>query len=103
MSTHQSSEPSVSLGPDMTIVEAADTHRQLISDLEKLSLDPRLDLSAVTEFDSSGVQLLLALRASLGAKGQTLQLHRPSAAVTAALKTFGLQEQFPLCETTGVH
>ncbi len=50
----------------------------------------RLDLSAVHDFDSSGVQLLLATRRSLAARGSALQLVAPTAAVHDALRLFGL-------------
>jgi ABC-type transporter Mla MlaB component len=48
-------------------------------------------MSAVTEIDSAGVQLLLALRASLAARGQALSLQAPGGMVLDALRTLGLQ------------
>jgi anti-sigma B factor antagonist len=59
-----------------------------------------LDMSAVTEIDSAGVQLLLALRASLAARGQALRLHAPGGMVLEALRTLGLQASFMPQETT---
>ena len=93
----------LALGPDMTIVQAAEHHANLTQALAALQDDPRLDLSGVIEFDSSGVQLLLSLRASLAASGQTLQLLEPSAVVCDALSVFGLLEQFPLADDAQVH
>ncbi|MBL8327458.1 MAG: STAS domain-containing protein [Rubrivivax sp.] len=91
------------LGPEVTIAQAAENHSQLLAALPALAAYPRLELSAVTDFDSSGVQLLLALRSSLAEKGQTLHLVSPSAAVLDALGTFGLREQFPAVEGTTPH
>lgn len=50
----------------------------------------RLDLSAVGECDSAGLQLLLAARATLSQRGQSLALMNPSAAVRAVLASYGL-------------
>ncbi|MCE2657518.1 MAG: STAS domain-containing protein [Rubrivivax sp.] len=84
------------MGPELTIAQAADSRAQLLSAMPDLVRDARLDMADVTEFDSSGIQLLLALRNSLAAQGQTLYLMRPSAVVRDALATFGLTEQFPI-------
>jgi anti-anti-sigma regulatory factor len=43
--------------------------------------------------DSSGVQLVLALRSSLAAREQSLSLLNPSGAVCAALAAYGLKEE----------
>jgi anti-anti-sigma factor len=83
-------------GPDLTIVQAAEVRARLLEQLPLLAEDPRLDLRSVTEFDSSGLQLLVALRHSLAAQGHTLQLLAPSAIVRDALDTVGLTEQFPV-------
>jgi anti-anti-sigma regulatory factor len=91
------------IGPDVTVAYAADTHGQLMAALPAMVGNPRLDLSAVTDFDSSGVQLLMALRASLADKGQTLQLVAPSAVVRNALDTFGLLAQFSIAPAEPNH
>lgn len=83
------------MGPEVTIGQAAENHAQLMAALPALAAYPRLELSSVTDFDSSGVQLLLALRTSLAEKGQTLHLVAPSAVVQEALEVFGLRDQFP--------
>jgi anti-sigma B factor antagonist len=82
------------MGPEMTIAQSADNHSQLMAALPAIIAYPRLELSTVTDFDSSGIQLLVALRASLAEKGQTLHLVAPSDVVLDALKVFGLLEQF---------
>ena len=91
------------IGPEMTIAQAADNHGQLMAALTVLAGFPRLEMSAVTDFDSSGVQLLMALRASLAEKGQTLHLVAPSAVVRDALETFGLLSQFPCVPAEPTH
>ncbi len=93
------------LGPELTIPHAAVLREQLLlalaladapgGDGGTTGARPSaeglvLDLSGVSDCDSSGVQLLLATRASLAQRGQTLQLRSPSAAVREALATFGL-------------
>jgi anti-anti-sigma factor len=89
------SEPAAwSAPPEFNIVNAAQIHAQLSESLPALSACPRVDLSEVAEFDSSGVQILLALRASLAAEGQTLTLQGASPVVRDALKTFGLDDHF---------
>jgi anti-anti-sigma factor len=92
--------PAWALGPELTIAQAADSREQLLEALPDLVRDARLDMAGVTEFDSSGIQLLLALRSSLAAQGQTLHLMQPSAVVRDALATFGLTEQFPVGVTS---
>lgn len=82
------------LGPDMTIVQASQNHQLLLQSMELLAADPRVDLSGVTECDSSGVQLLVALRSSLAERGQALQVHGMPAVVRDALDVYGLLPLF---------
>ncbi len=86
--------PPLQLGSDLTIAYAALAREQLIDALSAETGDLLLDLSAVTEFDSSAIQLLLATERHLRAQGQALRLWRGSAAVNDALRTFGLAERF---------
>ena len=53
--------------------------------------DLTLDLSEVTDFDSAGVQLLLAARRSLVERGQRLHVAAASQVVRDGLQVFGLQ------------
>ena len=103
MSGRAPTEPAYALGADLTIAQAAEHHAQLLLALPSLLGDPRVDASGVTECDSSGIQLLLALRSSLADSGQTLRLVEPSTVVRDALSVFGLLEQFPVEASTGVH
>ncbi len=81
------------LGPDWTIPQAAELHQQLLAHLSSDFEAVQLDLAQVDSIDSSGVQLLLALRASLAAREQSLSLLNPSSAVRAALAVYGLDEE----------
>lgn len=84
------SHPALPLGPEVTIPFATATREQLLEALRGTSGDLTVDLSGVTDFDSSGVQLLLSARRSLLERGHALHLHSPSACVRDALATFGL-------------
>jgi anti-sigma B factor antagonist len=83
----------LALGPDLTIAQAA-VHRQQLLELWPPQGDVALDLAGVTDFDSSGVQLLLACARSLGERGDQLQLQTPSAVVRDALQVLGLSAHF---------
>lgn len=80
--------------PEMTIVQAAGYRMSWLETLAASAAADgtalRLDLGGVTDFDSSGVQLLVALRRSLADQGRGLVVTRASAAVSDALATFGL-------------
>ncbi len=87
------SEP-LQLGDDWTIPMASELHGQLLAALiagAEHGEAPRLDLSNVQGMDSSGVQLLLALRRSLQDRGQELHLVAASPAVREALDTYRLR------------
>lgn len=55
-----------------------------------------LDLSAVSEFDTAGLQLLLLARRSAEQRGSRLHLVNPSPAVCEALTAAGLADAFEL-------
>jgi len=79
------------LGNDLTIAAAAACRAQLAAALAAQAGDLTLDLSGVSEFDSSGLQLLLAARRSLAARGAALRIVAASATVRAALAVLGLE------------
>ncbi len=85
-------QAAISLGPELTIAFAAATQVQLAAALPASGGRLDVDLSGVAEFDSAGVQLLLALRHAAGARGTTLQLKGASPVVRDALAVFGLAE-----------
>jgi anti-sigma B factor antagonist len=95
MGTDSTPAPPLALGPELTIAYAAAARDTLVSALQTGHGDLALDLAGVTDFDSSGVQLLLAARRSLAERGDMLQLLAPSATVQDALATFGLHDLLP--------
>jgi len=82
----------LALGPEMTIAYAADLRETLLGAATAADGDLLLDLTGVSDFDSSGVQLLLSARLSLQARGHGLRLVACSAAVRDALRTFGMND-----------
>ena len=73
-----------------TIAFAA-TWRETLADAVNAGGNLTLDLGEVTDFDSAGVQLLLAARRSLAERGQRLQVATASPVVRDGLQVFGLQ------------
>ena len=90
-----STPPCLALGPEMTIAFAATTRDTLAAALQAHPGDLALDLAGVTDFDSSGVQLLLATHRSLAERGDMLQVVAASLTVNDALATFGLLDLLP--------
>lgn len=91
------------LPPEMTIYAAADLRTTFQAWVQKSSkarkgkraqaaLDSPLvvDASAVTEIDSAGLQLLIALSRSVAASSRRLELDQPSQALQTACATLGL-------------
>lgn len=78
---------------DWTIAEAAERQQQLLKVLEAQFEDLAVDASAIASIDSAGLQLLLALRASLRARGLSLWLLQPSPALLSACSIYGLQAE----------
>ena len=54
-----------------------------------------IDLSRVSNVDTAGVQLLLALRNETPGQGMNIEFRGQSAALTLALASLGLQGQLP--------
>lgn len=90
MDSHPPAPAQAALGPDLTIAQAAACRDALVDALCSGSGDLELDLSAVTDIDSAGLQLLLATRRSVRERGATLHLRNVSATVLDALAVFGL-------------
>lgn len=78
---------------DLTIAAAAEQAARLRQALPD-GADLTLDLAAVGDCDSAGVQLLLALRRSLAQRGRRLHLAGLAESVDDALRTFGLHALF---------
>jgi anti-anti-sigma factor len=78
---------------ELTIVRAAALHAELLPLLEREpSLD--IDLSAVSEIDSAGLQLLLLAKRSTLAQGKELRLLGHSPVVLELLQLFNLSDYF---------
>lgn len=92
------------LDPELNIVGASAQRERLLAWLAQTHPDTsadapealHLDLSRVDSFDSAGVQLLLATRHSLAARGQVLRLTGVSQQVGASLATLGLGPLLPV-------
>lgn len=80
---------------EMTIYRAAELREALFAPLAQPAAGTfEVDLAGVTEIDTSGIQLLLALKRRALALGRELRLLQPSAAVTEALGVLGLAGAF---------
>jgi anti-sigma B factor antagonist len=79
--------------PVELVVHQAESIRQAL--LERLA-NPAplgaLDFSQVTMLDSAGIQLLLALRRSLVARGESWRVASASDAVNDVLRVYGMME-----------
>ncbi|MDC8785964.1 STAS domain-containing protein [Roseateles koreensis] len=78
------------LGGELTVTAAAETQLRWLEQLATLRGPLALDLSAVEDIDSAGLQLLVALRHSVGALGYGLTLEAISPTVQSALDCYGL-------------
>lgn len=76
---------SVRLEGEVTIYSATEVSARLFSTLTKYKA-VLLDLSAVSELDTAGLQLLLAARRFSGEAGRTLKLRSPSPVVEDVLQ-----------------
>lgn len=81
----------LSLGGDLTIVRAAELRETLLARLAEAPPVLALDLGNVSEFDSAGVQLLLATRRALADAGARLAIVAASPTVRASLALFNLE------------
>lgn len=79
------------LDGELTIYTAAERRAGLLAWLD--AGGSVLDLSQVTDCDTAGVQLLVATRHTLEARGRSLSLRAASAAVRDALAAYGLDAQ----------
>lgn len=90
----------LTLDAEVTIPFAAATREQLLEALRSCQGDLTLDLSGVTDFDSSGVQLLLSTHRSLQEAGHALLLQAPTACVRDALQTLGLSHTWTIANSS---
>jgi len=78
---------------DMTIYAAANNHRELVKHYNNFKRF-EIDLSAVEEIDSSGIQLLLALKYSAEKDGKHLTLSAASNPVVEVMDVLNIKDQF---------
>ncbi len=74
---------------EMTIYTAADWKKQLLAFFAQRG-ELEIDLSAVEEIDSSGLQLLLMVKKEAGVQGRAIRLFNHSRSVLEALNLCGL-------------
>lgn len=78
----------LALSGEMTIYRAAELRQELAAGVDAGART--FDLSGVTEIDSSGLQLLAAIRASVARAGGFARFVQPSACVKEICTTCGL-------------
>jgi anti-sigma B factor antagonist len=74
---------------EMTIYRAAEL-KPVLLDAMRTQAAPALDLSAVTEFDSAGLQLLLVAREEAARLGKRLAVSAASSSVRDAFALLGM-------------
>ena len=75
---------------EMTIFNASAIREQLLQGLQA-NKTLHVDLSAVTEFDTAGLQLMLASKTLADKQQITLRFTQPAEAVTELLELSGMQ------------
>ncbi|HET8871743.1 MAG TPA: STAS domain-containing protein [Aquabacterium sp.] len=88
MSDTRPFEPSFHLPAELTIAYAAQSRNGLLQAVSQGV--SAFDARAVESIDTSGIQLLLALRRSLQAQQVSMRLLEPSDALQDALRLYGL-------------
>lgn len=93
----------ISLAGTLTIAESAETRSDLMTQLNAMGSEVRqvrLDLSAVPEIDTAGIQLLMATARSLQAQGRQPMLQRSSDAVRMVSLALGAADAGQCCGFT---
>ncbi|WP_338413202.1 STAS domain-containing protein [uncultured Sphaerotilus sp.] len=85
----------LSIDGDLTIRHAARRREQLLTWLAEAGPDDALDVAGVAACDSSGLQLLLALRLSRARQGRGLVLCHAPPALAELLQRCGLDGTLP--------
>lgn len=78
---------------DMSIYAAAKNHEALVSFYTEFD-NFEINLSAVEEIDSSGIQLLLALKHSAEKDGKQMTLNSASSPVSEVMDVLNIKDQF---------
>lgn len=98
-----STRTTLALEGELTIYRAAELHRQLQVSLSAPQTHLDLDLSAVTDLDSAGVQLLMAAKRTAEATSGSLALSRHSQAVVGVFEMMNLAAFFGDPIVMGAH
>ncbi len=83
----------VRLGESLDIASAADARSRLLQ-VSQSSDNLELDLSSLSDIDTAGIQILLALRRERTRKGVRTRMVHPSQAVLDAFTLIGLHHIF---------
>ena len=92
--TVQEDQLQLTLRGSLTIFQAAERKPELLHALTLAQRVVVLDMSAVDEIDTAGIQLLLLLRRELATSARRLELGACSPAVLSALDLLQLHERF---------
>lgn len=92
MDMHQDANHRLALAGELTIHRAEAIKAAMLAALGDGDLE--LDLSAVVEVDTSGVQLLLSLAKTLATRGGALRMTAVSAPVMEAVGLLGVDHRF---------
>jgi anti-anti-sigma factor len=85
---HDDSPSVASLRGDLTIYRAAEVREELRAHLDRAVR--RYSLAGITELDTAGLQLLVALRTSLARIGEQAEFLEPSECVRQTFELCGL-------------
>jgi anti-sigma B factor antagonist len=77
---------------ELTVYTATALYAEVLAALDKSARIEEMDLSAVTEIDTAGLQILLLARRSAQAAHRQLQVANPSPAVSGVLELLQLQD-----------
>ncbi|WP_018416306.1 lipid asymmetry maintenance protein MlaB [Teredinibacter turnerae] len=91
--TTKNNQQTVAFGQELTIFQVDDIHQAMLLgiDFEK---DVYLDLSQIKEFDTTGVQLLIALNKSITSNGKKTYLPEASEDAQSCLELFNITDLF---------
>lgn len=91
--TQASATGTHSLGTELTIYQAGEVHN-VLCELMKFHEEMEVDLSAVEDIDSAGIQALMHLHELALRKKKSLRMVRHSPAVLEVLALFNLEAYF---------
>jgi anti-sigma B factor antagonist len=81
---------------ELTIYTAAQTQQGLFKDHEKLPLNVGLDLQAVSEIDTAGLQILLLLQKVMAARGGQVFIAATNETIEQVFTVLDLHSYFAL-------